>query len=334
MTEPTGVNRIAAWYFDGRTSRRHYVSITVQDGMVRLCGDVERECVFADARISERAKHGPRKVRFADGAYLEVLDTSAFNALLGSINHQDSLVVHLQQSWRGALAALVATVAVLTLSYFYALPLLAEGAANALPVGAEHALGRGTLSFLDAHLMAPSQLPNAQRQRLTRAFHILATARPGAPEYEIVFRKSEMGPNAFALPSGQIILTDEIVALVDDEQAVMGILGHELGHLQHRHMTRRIIQSTAIAATATALFGDVSAVVANLPTLMLDMKYSRDAEREADDYAIAIFKSNGISLDRLATVFEKLSKVSGEPPPYLSSHPASSERIKHIRSAQ
>jgi Zn-dependent protease with chaperone function len=334
MTDPTGIGAIAAFYYDGKTSRRHRVTLTIEGGMVRLAGDVERECLFGEVRISERAKHGPRKITFADGAHLEVLDKSALKALLGSMDHRDSLVVHLQQSWRGALAALAATVAVLTLGYFYGLPLLAEGVANALPVEAERALGRGTLSILDAHLMEPTKLPYAQRERITRAFRVLATARPGAPAYEILFRKSKIGPNAFALPSGQIIVTDEIVKLLDDEQAVMGILGHELGHLQHRHMTRRIIQSTAIAATATALFGDVSAVVANLPTVMLDMRYSRDAEREADDYGIALFKTNGIDLGKFARVFEKLGQITGEQPAYLSSHPASKERIERIRNAR
>ncbi len=325
---------IPAVYFDGKSSKKHKVSLTIEDGVVRLQGDIERECPFNAVRVSERAKHGPRKMIFADDAYLEVLDKAAFNALLSATDHQESLVVHLQQSWRATLAALVAMVAVLVLGYLYALPLMSEVIANALPVQAERALGRESLTFLDKFFFKPSALPAAQRAAIVQRFRGLASTQPGAPTFNIVFRKSKGGPNAFALPSGDIILTDEIIALVDDDEAVMGILGHELGHLQKRHMTRRIIQSSAIAAAATALFGDVSAVVANLPTLLLDMKYSRDAEREADDYAIALFKANGLKLSSLAQVFEKLGKLAGSPPPYLSSHPASSERIEHILAGQ
>ncbi|MFY0104218.1 M48 family metallopeptidase, partial [Acinetobacter baumannii] len=87
---------------------------------------------------------------------------------------------------------------------------------------------------------------------------------------------------------------------------LMGVLAHELGHVHRRHLMRRLIQSSAIAATATLLFGDVSAVLANIPTVLLDLKYSRDIEREADDYAIAMFKANGLPRQKLALVFEKL----------------------------
>jgi predicted Zn-dependent protease len=83
------------------------------------------------------------------------------------------------------------------------------------------------------------------------------------------------------------------------------------------------------------LFGDVSAVIANIPTVMLDMRYSRDAEREADDYAIAMLKANGIDLSGLITAFAKLeTEGGGGSAPYLSSHPPASERIERIRRAQ
>jgi predicted Zn-dependent protease len=66
-----------------------------------------------------------------------------------------------------------------------------------------------------------------------------------------------------------------------------------------------------MAATATVLFGDVSAVLANIPTVLLDLKYSRDIEREADDYAIAMFQANGLPRQKLAKVFEKLEQAGG-----------------------
>lgn len=78
-------------------------------------------------------------------------------------------------------------------------------------------------------------------------------------------------------------------------------------------------------------------MIANIPTVLLDMKYSRDVEREADDYAVELFKANGISRKKLAYVFEKLGEkeaAGGGVPPYLSSHPASAERVERILNAQ
>lgn len=329
--------QVAAHYYDGKSSRRHAVTLEVEDGIAHVRGDIERNNPLAELRVSERFNRAARKVTFPDGAYLEIIDREAFAELLQLTRHQDSLVVRIQQNWRATLAAAVALVLVVVLGYVWLLPLAAEVTAKALPMEVDRKVGVGTLDFLDSHVLAPSALPPARREAIVARFKAMAAPLPDAPVFEIVFRKSRIGPNAFALPSGQIVVTDEIVQLVDDDEALMGVLSHELGHVHQRHLMRRLIQSSAIAATATVLFGDVSAVLANIPTLLLDLKYSRDIEREADDYAIAMFKANGMPRQKLASVFEKLddkSRNAAGVAPYLSSHPATQERIQHILNAR
>ncbi|HZW22252.1 M48 family metallopeptidase [Noviherbaspirillum sp.] len=327
---------VPAYYFDGKSSRRHAVRLAVNGQLAVLTGDADRECPLAELRVSERLSHGQRKVSFPDGAYLEILDATAFDAMLLDTRHRDSLVVRLQQSWRGTLAALCATAAILIVGYVYVLPAAANLAAKALPVSAERSIGREALAFLDKRMLSASSLPPERQQAIRERFMSLVPPLDGAPHHELVFRKSRVGPNAFALPSGQIVLTDEIVHLAGGDEAVVAILAHELGHLHERHLTRRVIQGSIIGIFATTLFGDVSALLANIPTAMLDLKYSRDAEREADDYAIAMLKKNGISPAALARVFEALEKAEkekGGSPPYLSSHPSAAERIARIREA-
>lgn len=325
---------IPACYFDGKTSRKFAVELAVEAGVAIVTGDIQRHCPIVDLRVSERVRNAARKVTFPDGAYLEILDRSAFNALLAITGYQDSLIVQMQQNWRATLLACFITAAILALGYIFGLPAISEAIAKALPERVERSIGQGTLAFLDERIMAPSQLPQDQRDAIVRRFKALAPPRENAPGYEIIFRKSKIGPNAFALPSGQIVLTDEIIKLVDNDDAVSGILAHELGHLHERHLMRRIIQSSMIGAGAAVLFGDVSAIVASIPTVMLDLKYSRDAEREADDYAMAMFKANGISLSKLTVLFEKIDAKSRESIPYLSSHPSPAERIARIRDAR
>ena len=240
--------------------------------------------------------------------------------------------MHLQQSWRNALLATAATLLVLAAGYVWLLPLASGMLARALPVALERRLGDGVLTILDGRVFMPSRLPAARRQQLTQEFAALQAPQGGAADWRIVYRHSLIGPNAFALPSGDIVLTDEMVTLLaGDDQAVMGVLAHELGHLHERHLTRRIIQGSAIAATTTLLFGDVSSMLATLPAIALDLKYSRDAEREADDYAVAMLKANGIAPEHLAQVFVKLERLKHGDNAYLSSHPASAERIARIR---
>ena len=330
----TSLMTISARYFDGKSSRLYQVEFDIQNQFVTVWGDVERQALLNDLTISEKVSYAPRRLVFADGAFLEVLQHQALNDLLTANGYQDSFVVKLQRNWTYALSSVAFMVAVVILSYTYVLPVAAQVIANRMPPQFEKMIGSNALDFLDGHLFEPSQLNATEQQKITALFKGLKNNKQD--DIELLFRKSKIGPNAFALPSRQIIVTDEIVHLLNNDQQLMGVLGHELGHLEHRHFTRRLIQTSLVGAGSMALFGDISSVVAGIPTLLLDLKYSRDIETNADDYAIQLFKKHNIALENFAQTFEALGKISkgNNPPPYLSSHPVTEERIAHIRAAE
>ncbi|MBV7537330.1 M48 family metallopeptidase [Duganella sp. sic0402] len=328
---------VDAAYFDGHSSRLHRVTLQVRDGVAQVRGEAERDSPLAELRVSERSVHALRKITFPDGAYLEVRDLQGLASLLHSTGHADGWVVRLQQSWRGALAAAVGTLAVIGLGYVYVLPAAADLLARNMPASMEQQLGQGVLATLDRHMFEPSRFSEQRMAALSERFRQLQPPGGEAPSWRLVFRKSRIGPNAFALPSGDIVLTDEMVRLLEDDEAVMGVLAHELGHLHQHHITRRIIQGAVVASSAAMLFGDVSSLLTAAPAALVDMKYSRDAERDADAYAIAMLRHNGVPLEHLLTVFERLHKFEQqhglEMADYLSSHPAGAERIERVRAA-
>src|SRR5690606_40050887 len=101
---------------------------------------------------------------------------------------------------------------------------------------------------------------------------------------------------AFAMPGGTILLTDELVQLAEalqpqqPQQAltqILGVLAHEVGHVEHRHALRQFVQGTIVAAAVTWYLGDVSSLLAAAPTALLNTRYTRNFEREADAYAAA-----------------------------------------------
>lgn len=330
------MERVSARYFDGRSARLWRVTLSVEDGEAVLRGDVARREPLAALHVSERSRHAARKVSFADGAYLEVDDGAAFARLLHASGHRDGPVVRWQHSWRAVLAAAATTAALLWLGYLYLLPALAGGIARHLPAPVERQFGAGVLALLDQRVLAPSTLPAPRQAALRARFGQLQPPSGGAPAWRLLFRSSRIGPNAFALPSGDIVMTDQMVKLLDNDAALMAVLAHELGHLYAHHGMRRLIQGSVVAAVSGLVFGDLSALMATAPALLLDMKYSRDAEREADDYAVAMMKRNGLGAQPLLELFGKLQQREGQRGgdfAYLSSHPASSERLARIRAA-
>jgi len=327
---------ISALYYDGKISRAHHVTLSVQEDIAYIHGDIERSCPLCELRVSERTRHAGRKITFPDEAYLDIQDIVAFERLLSETGFTDSSIVRAQQSWRGTCIALALTIFLLITGYLYGLPLAAKTIAGILPDHVEHAISNGLLDFMDKRLLTPSKLPSARQAEISARFATLTPPFEGVPEYRIVYRNSNIGPNAFALPSGEIVMTDQLVDLMDNDEQILAILAHELGHLHEHHMMQRIIQSSAVSAMVTLMFGDVSAIVANIPTVMLDMHYSREAEREADDYAIAMLKANRITVTEMANGLDKLQAVIRDDPAgsWLSSHPSTHERIERIRHAE
>ncbi|HZR36983.1 MAG TPA: M48 family metallopeptidase [Nevskia sp.] len=338
-------------YYDGKTARRHPVDLSIGQGMLHLSGaGIRRNEPLQRVRISERLGNAPRLLSFDDGAYCEVRDHAALEAALDGEGHRPGLVDRLQRSWRAAVLALAACVLVAAAAYRWGLPFAAEEAALNMPSGVARQLSESTLNALDRYWLQPSQLPAARRQALAAGFAALRAPGDSASAAHIEFRSGpRIGPNAFALPDGRVVLLDQLVALAANDQEIEGVLAHELGHVHYRHGLRMLLQGSAVALAMSAWFGDVSGLLAGLPTALLQTRYSREFESQADDYAADMLLANGIPPSRLADMLQRLSqqrrdkdKAGGgsgkvqeqeQERDYLSSHPATAARMQRLRDA-
>lgn len=131
----------------------------------------------------------------------------------------------------------------------------------------------------------------------------------GAQDCQLVFRSSRpLGPNALAVPSGIVVMTDSLVNLSQDDNELIAVLAHEMGHLKQRHQLRRLLQSSATGLLLVAVTGGLSSVAslgAWLPTLLVDSKYSRSLDSDADDFSLAFLTSHNIPRTALANILQR-----------------------------
>ncbi|RED51229.1 M48 family metallopeptidase [Aestuariispira insulae] len=143
-------------------------------------------------------------------------------------------------------------------------------------------------------------------------------------------------PNAFALPGERILILRGLLDLADGPNGVAGVLAHELGHVQERHVMSNVIETSATSLLLGLVLGDVTggALLVGVGETALNSAYGRDKERAADDYAIERMTEAGFDPAPLGDLLTRLSGESGNIDEYLvwaSSHPATSERLAVIR---
>ena len=346
--DPAPPAEVGADYFDGRTARAHPVRVHVADGALVIADDdgVRQRVSLVSLRWPERTRHGARLRHLPGGASLHCRDSLAWDTW--SADHagrRDSIVVRVQLRWKWVMASTLVLVVLLALGYRHVLPWVARGVVALLPLTADEAVGETALDQIDdSGLMQPSTLSAREQQAMRDAFERAVARLPAAevPRHHLEFRKSGIGPNAFALPGGAIVLTDELYRRVDgDRDILVGVLGHELGHLRHRHGMRMLVQAGTLGAVTGALVGDFSALFAQIPVLLGQASYSRNAEHEADVDAVRLLRANRISPRVMAQFFAKVRQPHpGEKdgpgvklPIAFASHPADEERIRFFDQA-
>ena len=322
---------LEASYYDGRSARRHEVRLNIRDGRLYLSGaTTNRTDPLGDIDFGEPLAGASRCIEFLDGACCEVSNEMALAKLLREANLRESLVVRMQRHWRWALASFLALGAIFASAYTWGLPALAKGLAPHVPSAAVQRISDLALAQADQSLLTSSVLPAARQQQILEYARARLNA-PHLPMWRLHFRASPtLGANAFALPAGDIILLDGLVAKLNDDE-VLAVLAHELGHVVHHHGMQQLIEGTAISLVMAAWFGDVSSVVASAGALLAISGYSREAEAEADAFAARRLLQCCTSSEALVSALGKLQESGKARSDLLSTHPDTIRRIAAIR---
>ncbi|WP_348982409.1 M48 family metallopeptidase [Azoarcus sp. TTM-91] len=351
-------DHIKGLFFDGGSSRRVAATLGLGEGALTVRDERGATLAgpqpLAQVEVSSRLGNMPRFLRFEGGGAFETADNDAVDALLAEVRPHHGLAHRLESRLRYALLGVVVTLLFVWGGVRFGIPALAEATAYSLPPEVSRHMGDGALALLDRGPLSPSKLADEEQARLRARFAPFIQRVDPALAISVEFRDAEdtLGPNALALPSGTIVFTDQLVQLAEDDEELIAVLAHEIGHIDRRHALRRVIQGSALGLVVMAVTGDVSSVtsaVAAVPVILTELGYSRAFEREADRYAVRMLGETGIPVSRFAAILSRLenSHRCGEGEKdgdkacagleeddrwqgYLATHPATAERLKDL----
>jgi predicted Zn-dependent protease len=144
--------------------------------------------------------------------------------------------------------------------------------------------------------------------------------------------------NAFATPGGHIYVFTGLIKYLDTEDQLAGVLGHEIAHADQRHSMKQLQKQYGLSFISKMVLGDNPGGLEQIAGQFLGqaagMKFSRDYEREADEYSVIYLGATDYyACDGAAGFFQKMEtqKDKGNVPEFFSTHPASTNRVQDIQ---
>jgi Zn-dependent protease with chaperone function len=375
---------IKGFYFNGKSSGKQSASLFYnKEGQIALSendkadishketGNAEINNIkFADLEISSRLGNTPRYISFADGAQFETDNNDAVDKMVIALSNKklNGLAHKLEKAKAFILFTLVTVVLFGWLVIQYGIPYFSRAIAEVLPEKASLYLGQGVLEVMDKSWFKKSELPEKKQNELRQLFNRLLKNVDGNENYQLEFRLGgEIKANAFALPSGIIVFTDELIDLAENNLEIAAIMLHEIGHLKNNHSLRATLQQFSLGMLVMLVTGDVStssSIITAIPIMLVESGFSKAMEIEADNYSFAYMRKHNINPNHFAVIMEKLEaslspefskckesesrlkcikevvrvaktkENNGNIMDYFSTHPAVKERIKRFKSAE
>lgn len=348
--------KIKGYYLDGQTSQKHpaylefdftnkktfSLQVTTPSFHPEIDSDPTTEKLrqitlsYAEIKTSSRLGNTPREICFGNGELFVSEDNDSIDQLNEQIGEKNSLIHRLESKMMSVIIASVLTIFIIWGVVVYGVPISAKIIAEKMPTMFSDQLG-SSLDILDKTVFDPSELA---LERQTKIIDLMA---PYLNQYQSLNAKinfrSGMKANALALPNGDIVFTDDFVKLVENDEQLLAVLFHELGHLKHKHLARRVLQDSMVTLMVILITGDIDTIdlLTGIPTLVLDLSYSREFEVEADTYALERLHQYDLPLESFSSVMQLLDNyyhneieegdINNNIPNFLMTHPATKDRI-------
>lgn len=307
------MNEIEGSWFDGGSSRRRAARLRWGSGALALLPEEGGRISIDPQRLqlSSPLPGAPTRLSWGCEGGFVTMDEAGIAAMRRDLALGGGWLGRLENNMSVALGAGLLCISLLAGFAFWGVPSIAARAAFLLPEEVSDDLGDLLLEEL-APWLPPSELPAARQAGLVRYF----TSRDesdASPKVE--FRASEIiGANALTLSATTVAFTDELVMLAENDEELLAVYFHELGHAELRHVEQKVLTASAWLVMFALLTGDIG-VVGDLllSSVLLGPAlgpFSRALEREADAFAVERLLVAGESPGAMIGILEKLEAQS------------------------
>lgn len=208
----------------------------------------------------------------------------------------------------------------------------------------EIALGLQSAPQMAAQMGGETPLSDPRAEEVEHIGELLVArsdAKNSPYQYQFHLLNDMQTINAFALPGGQVFITLGLYEKMTDEAELAGVLGHEIGHVVERHVAQQIEKSrlgqsivlgTGIAASGRR-DGLATWALADLANEMIQLKFSREDESQADQRGLQFMTETGYDPRAMIDVMQILNEISagGSEPEFLQTHPDPGDRAEAIQ---
>ncbi len=202
----------------------------------------------------------------------------------------------------------------------------------------EISLGRQLAPQMASQFGGVSASPARERVRQVGERVVARSSAANTPyKYSFYLLSDRKTVNAFALPGGQIFITEALLGLLNSEDELAAVLGHEIGHVLARHsaehLAKQQLTQQLIGAVVIGSGSYDTAQIAQLAGSLVNMKHGRDDEIESDTLGLRLVREAGYDPRAMIAVMQALEKASGgsRQPEFASTHPSPANRIQRIR---
>ncbi|MBX7481762.1 M48 family metallopeptidase [Qipengyuania qiaonensis] len=318
--------RVAAEWYDGTNAVRHSGNLS-WDGSGRfslVAPASQMEFEAADLRFGETRPGKTVYRRKSVPDFRLILPDDIPPGLAAQLPAKSDYGAWVDRMGLGKAAGIFAVVSAAAVALFMTAP---DWLGPRIPTSWERNIGEAMVGDFGGRICHTPAGDAALAKLLAKVDPAEEKVRAGVANMDMV--------NAVALPGGQVLLFDGLVQQAESPEELAGVLGHEVGHVRERHVMTALLRQFGLSILLAGADSGVSNSVFGLAS----MGYSRDAEREADEYARARMAQSEISPLGAAGFFERMAKEHGdtENSPalvgWLASHPSSGERAKAYRDA-